>query len=123
MRKYDVAVQLRDAAFDMLSHEGRFEEIGDGLRLVILRTGSLKIGMRTPFRKVPGPKAPEGYAEAVRHSKYEEQPPYGIDVWSGQKVFSVTWAGGNPLTVISFKRGAWEDELVTAARAAGAAAP
>ena len=56
MRNYDVAVQLRDAAFNMLSREGRLEQVEGGLKLVILRTGSLEIGMTTPFQKMPGRK-------------------------------------------------------------------
>ena len=117
MRKYDVAVKLRDAAFRMLSREGKLEEVGGGLKLVSLQVGALELGMRTPFQKMPGLKAPENYGEALQHSKLKELPAYGIDVWAGKKVFSVAWGGGDILTIISFKRGPWEADLMTVAGA------
>jgi hypothetical protein len=39
---------------------------------------------------------------------------YSLNVWHGPKVFFVEWDGDKPgaITICTFKRGAWEDELL-----------
>ncbi len=35
-----------------------------------------------------------------------------LDVWHGEKVLSVLWADDGAFEVVSFVRGAWEDEAL-----------
>lgn len=45
--------------------------------------------------------------------------PYAIDVWSPKKVLSLQWGDLGEIDIISWKRGAWESELLNAARSSG----
>jgi len=43
--------------------------------------------------------------------------PYGLDIWAPKKVMNIEWSDQGELAIVSFRRGAWEDELISAANA------
>jgi hypothetical protein len=71
----------------------------------------LMFDLRTPFSNwfTGAPK----YAVAVARQKGSLMS-YGLDIWRLDKVLNLEWAEGNQehVKIISFRRGAWEDEVM-----------
>jgi hypothetical protein len=42
--------------------------------------------------------------------------PYGLDVWAPKKVLNIEWDNSGNVALFSMRRGAWETELIAAAR-------
>ena len=84
--------------------------------------GTLSILYTTPFQKFdrrsytvpPSANEIEKYGQAVLHAKSFTRPvSYILDIWhENQKVFSIAWDQLESLEIVTFKRGAWEHELL-----------
>lgn len=95
------AQRIIDAGMSLV-RAGNFVQVeGVDGRPIVVERGSLQILHTTPFVQGSFPA------------------PYGLDVYAdARKVFSAWW---EPLSVVAFKRGAWEEEIVAAASAEGSA--
>ena len=41
--------------------------------------------------------------------------PYGLDLWTPQRVFNIEWDVRGNVALVSFRPGEWEAELIAAA--------
>jgi hypothetical protein len=64
-----------------------------------------------------GPVSPWRYGTSRRgaNGKGMISHPYSLDIWAPRKVLSVQWAGSDNLLIVSFRRGSWEQDLLTRA--------
>src|SRR5215211_8779327 len=110
MSKLVEALKLRDAALGILRARGELQRAG-GLRILIAREGSLMMGLRTPFQRLPEMDDYTKYMAALLGGK--TNLPYGLDVWAPKKVLNIEWSDDGAVNLVSFKRGEWE-ALLTA---------
>jgi hypothetical protein len=110
-KKLARAVALRDVALTVVSRTGRWER-GSGVNLLTAQMGSLMISYRTPFQRLP---ARDGRLVAKAASlglRLPQNLPYGLDIWAPKKVLNLEWDDRGAVTLVSFKSGVWEAELV-----------
>jgi hypothetical protein len=90
------AIELRDAALKVIA------AIGDNNGR--LRDAEAKtLGLEMATRKWP---------PNLRHQVLD----FGLDVWTpSQKVLNINWDNDGGIVLISFRRGDWEDRLLSAA--------
>ena len=122
MAKHDDALRLRDMAVRLVRSMGAFEEVS-GIKVLTARVEDLEIMYVTPFQRMPGPKPPQSFEEAVVHAEFKGQPRHSVDVWAGRKVLSVGWDEGRPTEVVRFVRGPWEERLRLLVEKASITAP
>jgi hypothetical protein len=110
------ATILRDAALEMLRREGNWQTTAGEHCLRLLHyegTGFLMLH-RTPFQQVPVSTklVKEGFSERFQR---ELDKQYGLDIWvcGKGKVVNLIWNRNEPLEIVSFKRGSWENDLLT----------
>ena len=119
-KRLEAALAIRDAAFQKIQSEGIFEEIKNfGPTLVWPKkaphTVSLHMMLRTPFQKPPKASV-ESRKKAFQHglSLKGLNLPYGLDIWTSEgKVLNIEWEEGGKTKIVSFKRGAWEDTVLS----------
>ena len=98
------ALAIRDHLMPLIRARGAIHASSEsGLRVVVWRTGRFDFLLRSPFAPLPD-AAPKSYAETPY------QLPWGLDVVQGRKVLSLQWDDAGRVEVVSFNRGAWEDE-------------
>jgi hypothetical protein len=51
------------------------------------------------------------YFAALKNIKRTHLLPYGLDIWSPQKVFTISWDDNNNFELGNFRPGAWEAKL------------
>ena len=76
----------------------------------------LHISYRTPFQRIPQADDALKYRAAQHSLTIPENLPYGLDVWAPKKVLNIEWDDHGKVELVSFRRGAWELELITLAR-------
>lgn len=111
----DRATQIRDRVLERMKGASRIEEIS-GVRCQVWREGVWMAALNTPFNPF-GHIAPEqmpGYDHVLAYQRAATPLPYELSLWRDlKKVLSVEWANDGSARVISFKRGPWEDELLS----------
>jgi len=114
---FERAFALREMALSLLHRDGDWENVEGYPGKVRSYYGDrLLIMHRTPFQPVPVSNAavlagvsPDRQRDIARE--------YGLDVWlENRKVLSLIWNDGQPLGIVLFKSGAWEDELAGLAK-------
>lgn len=106
----DRALAIRDHLLLLVRQRGEIEVQQDLVRLIVLKQALWVIRHWTPFNELqPGEASSPGYRRAVERQHVRSDLPYGLDVWSGIKVFDVLWADDGRFEVLSFVRGPWED--------------
>jgi hypothetical protein len=110
----DRALLIRDRLVPLVRSGGSLEIQCGSVRLTTLRMGPWSLHQWTPFNELaPEEASSPGYRHALERQHTRGDLPYGIDVWhDGAKVLSVSWAEDGTFEVISFARGAWEDEAL-----------
>ena len=107
-----MALRIRDAAIEIVEHEGRFENTGM-VPVRGWRGNELSISYRTPFQKIPGPSIDTIKKAAILGHSLKVNLPYGLDIWAAQgKVLNIEWDHQNHVELVSFKRGEWENEVL-----------
>lgn len=112
------ALQIRHAALEVIRAQGTMSEV-QGLpgRSAEANLGTLQMGYRTPFQRLPASSASVKYARALiaqRGHKVSRNLDYGLDVWNaGRKVLNLEWSlDDREVQIVSFKRGPWEEILL-----------
>src|SRR5450759_3989183 len=80
------AIELRDAALIAVKRVGTWEAGSSQIKLLTAHVGTLLIGYRTPFQRLP--EAPEQMKYfAAQHGKPSpESWHYGLDVWAPKQM-------------------------------------
>ena len=113
---------IRDAALRVVHEDGELEET-NGPPLLVASAGRFTIGHMTPFQYRQLPDPPEEVKIRARLDGRSEEPNegygYGLDIWvRGEgKVLNVLWSEGQPMKIVSFRRGDWEAEFLERAAA------
>jgi len=109
------AIALRDAALIVVKRAGTWEN-SSRPKLLFTRVGSLSIGYRTPFQRVPSHDGQMTAQAAAAGSRPPQNLPYGLDLWAPQKVFNIEWDVRGNVALVSFRPGEWEAELIAEAK-------
>ena len=110
--------EIRGAALTLLRSIGRDHIFPVGGRRVPYRAasiGQITIWLRIPLSPVCGPA--EAKFLSGGHGSKIPMLQYGLDIWAPKKVMNIEWSDQGELAIVSFRRGAWEDELISAANA------
>ena len=109
----DRAVAIRDHILPLLQARGALERQRDAVRLIALHLGPWMLRHWTPFNELAsGEAASPGYRHALERQRGRQTLPYGLEVWRGEMLLRLLWAGDGSLDVATFVRGAWEDEVL-----------
>ncbi len=106
----------RSDAVQVVKKLGSWRRAGP-INVFFFDRGTLQIGYRTPFQKMPPESAKFRYLRA----QYDVPPtlPYGLDVWhKHRKVLNVEWDDHGKDYVATYVAGDWEDEIKRALAAA-----
>jgi hypothetical protein len=110
--------KLRDATLRLVERHGKLEPMEFGPVETVSHGGFYAIST-TPFLRRPVDSDVAKYQRALQVARGAPEPlehPYGIDLWVDlKKVLDLEWDAAGQIDVISFKRGAWEDELLALA--------
>jgi hypothetical protein len=71
----------------------------------------------TPFQHLPEPSEEFKYT-AAKYGEAWEREPYWLDIWdknTRHKVLSVRWDTSDELEIVLFRRGDWEERLLSSA--------
>jgi hypothetical protein len=109
----DRALAIRDHLLPLIREHGRLEQQQGPVRLIAWELAPWAFDHWTPFNDPEvGEAASPGYRHALERQQAGPGLVYGLDVWHGEKVLSVLWADDGAFEVVSFVRGAWEDEAL-----------
>jgi hypothetical protein len=109
----DRALAIRDHVLPFLREHGALEVQRDTVRVIELRMAPWVFRHWTPFNELtPGEASSPGYRHAIGRQHTQPDLPYGLDVWQGAKVLRILWADDGSFDVVTFVRGAWEDEAL-----------
>jgi hypothetical protein len=112
------ALEIRDHIVPLLRGRGTLDVQRDTVRLVELSVGSWLLRHWTPFNELhAGEASSPGYRHAIERQRNRPALPYGLDVWQGRKLLHLLWAeddgaGTREFEVVSFVRGAWEEQAL-----------
>jgi len=110
----DRALAIRNHLLPLVRKRGRLEGQHGPVRLIVLEAGALTINHWTPFNELsPGEASSPGYRRALERQHGGPALPYGLDIWHGTKVLGMLWADDRRFQVLTFVRGAWEDDALT----------
>jgi len=113
-KRLEAALRIRDAAISKIQSEGRWEQTGRVGPTMMWDGEGLKIGYRTPFQKLPPVTDPLLKQRLVAAGKMNL--PYGLDIWDMEgvgKVLNIEWSETGDIHLVSFRRGAWEEKVLT----------
>lgn len=109
----DRALAIRDHLLPLLRERGTLELQRGSVRLVALEIDLWSFHHWTPFSDLSADEASSpGYRHALGRQRATPDLPYGLDVWRGEKLLSILWADDGAFEVVSFVRGAWEEEAL-----------
>ena len=108
--------QLRQAALEVLLLRARSDAFGEAEAFHV-EIGPFTILYRTPFQKLPVLSLKMRELEVMTGRKLKPAD-YGLDIWYGRKVMNIEWDEDQPVRVVSFRRGDWEEEFLSCAAAA-----
>jgi hypothetical protein len=113
MNRLARVVMLRTAAFRILERHGAWRDIkaGPGQTPVFCaQLMGLSLGFRAPRYLMTAAGDKTTYA-----MKFYGRLPYGLDIWEMNKVLNMEWASDGKIDIVSFRRGSWEEVLLSAA--------
>jgi hypothetical protein len=116
------AIELRDAALNLVRAHGRWESAKNiSGKYLFAEIDGLRILHTTPFTRLPEP--PEAIKYMAALSGRPMNLPYSLDVWApgSGKVFFIKWDGKAQFNLVNFRRGGWEDVLLSLAQERSAA--
>ena len=104
--------RLRTAALHLVKAHGEWEQVGPA-RVKGASIEHSQILLTTPFQQFPeASEEVKAFAERRRESD-KLDAHYGVDIWMRhKKVMNIHWKEGQPVEVLSFRRGDWESELL-----------
>lgn len=112
------AILIRDAAKEIVAHEGAWLEGEARRRKVRIRSASfngIQILLTTPFQRLYVIPDEMRYHAAL--TGFQPNRPYGIDIFvQWHKMFNVEWDEDNRVLIVCFRRGQWEDDVLRRAR-------
>jgi hypothetical protein len=112
VNRLDTAINIRDAALEKVKKEAQFEDTNVG-PLLVWKGDELEISHHTPFQKFPPPDEDvlrQCYAADVDPTY---NLPYGLDIWGMKgKVLNIVLDHKDRVELISFRRGAWEEQVL-----------
>ena len=113
----DRALAIRDHLLPLVRERGTLEVQRGPVRLVALRTGPWTVEHWTPFGELsPDEASSPGYRHALERQRAGPDLPYGLDLWrDGARVLGVLSSEDGASQVVTFVRGAWEDEALALA--------
>jgi hypothetical protein len=116
--RFERSRSVRDAALKLLRKDGFWRPIC-GLDDLFLSFDSAEFEIIhvTPFQHLPESSENFKYA-AVKYGTTWEREPYWLDIWdkkTRRKVLSVRWDTSDELDIVSFRRGDWEERLLSSA--------
>jgi len=94
---------------------GRWQMV-DGVRVLMYGLGPFSLALHSGFAKLSAEidGASDGPALAShRRPRRETAILYRLDIARGAEMLSLEWSGDGQLRIVSFERGAWEDELLS----------
>ena len=115
--KLALAITLRDAALIVVKRAGSRHSVSRiSGKCLLARVGSISIGYRTPFQRLPAPAIGDDLkylAASLGKGPPPVNLPYGLDIWSTKKVLNIEWDDHGNVVLVSLRRGEWETELTT----------
>ncbi len=110
--KTEKAKIIRDHILPLIRMKGSVVDIS-GIKVLMWDAPPWKFIHRTPFSPVSQLK-PSDYTEARLLQKRggKLNLGYSLDIWRGKKLFNVEWDQPDKLSIVSFMRGDWEDEVL-----------
>lgn len=108
------ATEIRDKVIKKLKEDPSHEIISEG-RVVVWNQPPFYAVLGTPFDRWRAEyPTPRNYDEALLINKLPTNPPYSIELWyEDRKVFFFEWVGEELGTIVSFRRGDWEQQLLS----------
>lgn len=109
------ALAIRDHMLQIMGIHGRSETIA-GIRVNAWAGNGFESVVNTPFTPLPhAPPKPKSFADAAALQKYRPPMPYEISIWRRGygKVLLLEWDHNGECEVVTFKRGSWEQELLS----------
>jgi hypothetical protein len=104
---------IRDHLLPLVREHGSLERQQGPVRLVVLELRGWIVRHWTPFNDLSsGEASSPGYRHAIERQRGLPDLPYGLEVWRGRNVLSILWSDEGRFEVITFLRGAWEDEAL-----------
>jgi hypothetical protein len=101
------ATELRDLAVDLVALRGAMADAGDGSKTIQVMT--FEGDRLSVLYKTPRATLSTGEAPAFRPKDFM------LEVWfDGRKTMSVHWDREEPVEVVVFKPGGWEDSIAMA---------
>jgi hypothetical protein len=94
MTRYETICQLRDAAVALVRLRGQQRCSRLGIEMDV-RIHGIQISLRPAF---------------------DSGNSYGLDIWAPNKVLNVEWNEAGHIKTTSFRRGSWEQLLLSAAQ-------
>lgn len=104
------AALIRDHVVPLVLAKGQARPVGPTSQMV-WEAGPFRFALRTASSPTPLLADAPAYAAAQAAKEASRMLPYGLDIWHRDKALSLQW-DADELTVSSFQRGAWEDEVL-----------
>ena len=103
----------------LVKAHGEWEQVSS-VRVKGASIEHFKISLTTPFQQLPeASEEVKAFVEQLGQSD-KLSPYYGVDIWiRSKKVLNIHWQEGQPVEVLSFRRGDWESELLDLASREG----
>lgn len=107
------ALAIRDHLLAVVRVRGTLQMQDGPLRLIVFEAEPWVVNHWTPFNALSAEEASSpGYRHALARQHTLPDLPYGLDVWHGEKVFSILWSDDGDYRLAVFVRGAWEGEAL-----------
>jgi hypothetical protein len=106
----DAAALIRDHVVPLVRAKGHAQAVGSTSQMM-WEAGSFRFALRTASSPNPSLADAPTYSKALAEKEASRMLPNGLDIWHNEKVLSLEW-DTIELTVNSFQRGPWEDEVL-----------
>lgn len=101
---------IRDHVVPLVKAKGEPRPVGPTSQMM-WEAGPFRFALRTASSPAPLLANAPAYSDAQAEKEASRMLPYGLDIWHNDKVLSLQW-DTDAMTVISFHRGPWEDEVL-----------
>jgi len=99
-KRSEQVLRIRQSALAKLEEDGEFRQVEGFGPVKGWRDSEWSVLYRTPFQRVPAGVVDLNF-------------PYGLDIWhQGSKVLNIEWEADEAPTVVSMKRGDWEERFL-----------
>jgi hypothetical protein len=104
------AITIRDHALDLALARGKRQAF-ENMIILTWHEEPWWITHRKVIRRKSDDQSTR--AQQMQSPQKKGPLPYGLDVWREAKVLGIDWSDDGRVSVITFERGAWEDELLS----------